>query len=117
MKKFLFLALLSALGFSKTAEITFNVKTQNSSNQGTVTTDLKKSATAGSEKLAFVVTPNEYTMNNKKGLLLDIKVIEDQKVITAPKMFVELNKSSTISEKNYPGVPAGFELTIKPALK
>ncbi len=117
MKKFVLLALLSSLSFSKTAEISFNLKTASNSNSGTVSTEMTKSVTSGTEKLAFVVTPKEYTMNNVEGMLLEIKVIENQKVVTAPKMFVELNKSSTISEKNYPGVPSGFELTVKPSLK
>ena len=118
MKKVLLLSLFFVSGsiYAKSAKINYSFNTGSSSNSGVVTTELNKTATDGSENLAFVVSPKETQMNGKKGLILDIKVIENQKVIAAPKMFVENNQEVTLSGSNYPGVPKKFSLKVKPVI-
>lgn len=118
MKKVLLLSLFlfSGLIYSKSAKIKYSFSTGKSSNSGVVTTELNKTATDGTENLAFIVTPKESEMNGKKGLILEIKVIENQKVIAAPKLFVENNKEVELNGSNYPGVPKKFSLKIKPVL-
>lgn len=110
------LVFISGSIYAKSAKIEYSFNTGKAVNSGIITAELDKTSTDGSENLAFIVSPKESEMNGKKGLILDIKVIENQKVIAAPKMFVENNKEVVLSRSNYPGVPKKFSLKVKPIL-
>ena len=115
MKKILcVLTFLSfSFGYAKSVNLDFKLKTAKTQENLTLKAKLGESSVVTVNNTKISVEAEEQTINNKKGIVMSLKVYEFGKLSTAQTLFMKANTSAEFSVNTFSNAPKGFSLTVK----